>query len=198
MDQPSHQELVTSNLQKLTSNPVHLLPKPVMWFHISWWDLIIVPLIMVMLRFILKSFHCNIILDLFRIQTPLQSNQLMMMKWTISCNSFYQNTMVIFWMLTSRLFSFDNIDYLQIKIVRVDPQRNRNIVAPTLCALSKQNILLIIHHRFGHVYIYRLKLMARKVIMEGPPKHFPGLEEPWPICILTKATKIPRFPIIYV
>ena len=34
--------------------------------------------------------------------------------------------------------------------------------------------------------------MARKWLMGGLPKHFPGLEEPCPIFLLIKATKIPR------
>ena len=57
MNQLIHQEKVTSNLQRLTSNPVTLLQKPVLWFQLSWGDLIIMSLIMVILRFILQSFH---------------------------------------------------------------------------------------------------------------------------------------------
>ena len=34
--------------------------------------------------------------------------------------------------------------------------------------------------------------MARKGLMEGLPENLPELEEPCPICPLTKATKIPR------
>ena len=34
----------------------------------------------------------------------------------------------------------NNYDYLQIEIFKVIPQRNSNIVVPTVCALSKQNI----------------------------------------------------------
>ena len=36
--------------------------------------------------------------------------------------------------------------------------------------------------------------MARKGLMEGLPKNLPELEEPCPICLLTKATKISRDP----
>ena len=46
--------------------------------------LIIVSLIMVMLNLTLQIFQMNIALNLFQIQTPLQSNQLMIIKWTIS------------------------------------------------------------------------------------------------------------------
>ena len=36
--------------------------------------------------------------------------------------------------------------------------------------------------------------MARKVLVGGIPTNIPDLEEPSPICLLTKATKIPRGP----
>ena len=62
---------------------------------------------MVMLRFTLHSFQLNLTLDMFHIQTPLQSNQFMIMKWTISWNYSTQNTMKIFWVLTYRCFRLD-------------------------------------------------------------------------------------------
>ena len=34
----------------------------------------------------------------------------------------------------------NNLDCFQIVIFKVNPQRNRNVVVPTACALSKQNI----------------------------------------------------------
>ena len=43
----------------------------------------------------------------FYIQTPLQLNQSMMMKWTISWNSSTQSTMTIFYILTSICFKLD-------------------------------------------------------------------------------------------
>ena len=49
------------------------------------------------------------------------------------------------------------IDYLQIEVVKVNPQRNRNIVAPTFFALSKQNLSHLIHQVFGHVYVFGIK-----------------------------------------
>ena len=36
--------------------------------------------------------------------------------------------------------------------------------------------------------------MAREGLMEGLPENLPKLEEPFPICLLTMATKIPRGP----
>ena len=68
MNELIHQENVTAILQQITSNPVLLLPKPVL----SQGDLIIVPLIMVMLRFILQSLYWNLTLNMFQIQTTLQ------------------------------------------------------------------------------------------------------------------------------
>ena len=57
---------------------------------------------------------------------------------------------------------------------------------------QKQNLSQIIHQNYGHVSIVRPKQMARKLLMEGLPKNLPDLEEPCPICILTKSTKIIR------
>ena len=68
-NQLSHQESVTFNLQKFTSNPVPLLPKLVLWFWILLGDLLLVPLIMVIFMFTLQSIHCNISLTLFQIHT---------------------------------------------------------------------------------------------------------------------------------
>ena len=68
----------------------------------------------------------------------------------------------------------NNLDYIQIEIFKVNPQRNRNIVVPTICGLSKQNISQRIHQWFGHVYITRLK-MAIKVLMEDLSKNLPDL-----------------------
>ena len=56
----------------------------------------------------------------------------------------------------------NNLDYLQIKIVKVKPHINRNIFVPNVCALPKQNLYQLIHQNFGHVSITRLKLMAIK------------------------------------
>ena len=100
-----YQDSGTANLQQLNSNPVSLLSKLDMRFQLSWGDLIIMSLIMIMLRFTLHSFQLNLTLNLFQIQTPLRSNQLRIKKCTISCNSSIHNMMMIFWMLISIFFS---------------------------------------------------------------------------------------------
>ena len=87
-----------------------------------------------------------------------------------------------------------NIDYIKIKKFKVNPHRDNNIFFPTVCALSKQNLSQLIHQHFGHVSITRLKQMEEKGLMEGLPENIPELEEPCPICIMTKANKIPRVP----
>ena len=61
---------------------------------------------------------------------------------------------------------------------------------------TKKNISQRIHHRFVRVSIYRLKLTARKGLVDGIPKNLPDLEEPCPICVLIKATKINIVPTI--
>ena len=65
------------------------------------------PLIMVMLKFPLQSFHLSLNPNQFQIQIPLWLNQLMIMKWIISWNSSIQNMMTIFWMLISICFNLD-------------------------------------------------------------------------------------------
>ena len=104
MNQLSHQESETAKLQNLTSKTGPILPKPSLWFHLSWVDLIIMPLIMSILRFTLQIFQLNPTINLFHIHTPLQPNKSEIMKWTIYCNYSTQSMIVIFWMLTSRLF----------------------------------------------------------------------------------------------
>ena len=42
----------------------------------------------------------------------------------------------------------------------------------------KKTLSRLIHHRFGHVSITRLKQIARKGLMEGLPENLPKLEEP--------------------
>ena len=107
MKQKNHQYNGTVNLRRITSNPGPLLPEPTLWFQLSWVDLIIMPLIIVMLSFTLHIFQMILTLNQFHIHTPLQLNQLMMMKWIISWNSSTQNMMMIFYMLTSICFKLD-------------------------------------------------------------------------------------------
>ena len=56
INQLIHQESEIANVQPFTSTPRPLLPKQVLWFRLSWGYLIIIPLIMVMMRFTLQSF----------------------------------------------------------------------------------------------------------------------------------------------
>ena len=91
-----------------------------------------------------------------------------------------------------------NYNIFKNKFVKVNPQRNRNVFVPTVCTISKQNLSQLINKRFGHVSISRLKLMARKGLMEGLPTNIPDLEEPCHVCLLTKSNKIPRGTTIYV
>ena len=63
----------------------------------------------------------------------------------------------------------NNLDYLKIEIVKVNTQRNRNIVVPTVCDLSKQNPAQLIHHHFGNISIGRLKQMTGTGLVEGLP-----------------------------
>ena len=82
--QMNHQWSGSDNLQQLTSNPGTLLPTPSLWFQISWEDLIIIQLIMVMLKFTHQIFQLNITLNQSQIPTPLRLIQMVMIKWIIS------------------------------------------------------------------------------------------------------------------
>ena len=103
----NHQESGTANLHQLTSIPGPLLPKPTLWFHLSWGELIIMTLIMVVLNLPLHSFQLSLTLNQFQIHTPLQLNQFMMIKWIISWNYYIQNMIKIFWMLTAICFKLE-------------------------------------------------------------------------------------------
>ena len=67
MNQLIHQDSGTANLQQLTSNPVPLLPTSDLWFQLSWVDLIIMTLIMVILKFTLQIFQFNLTMNQFQI-----------------------------------------------------------------------------------------------------------------------------------
>ena len=107
MNQLIHQEIDAANLHKFTSNFIPVLQNISLCFWPSWGYLIITLLIMVMLRFILQSINLNILLTWFQIRTPLQSNQLTMMKFTNSWNSSTWIMMMIFWVLISRFFRLE-------------------------------------------------------------------------------------------
>ena len=69
----------------------------------------------------------------------------------------------------------NNLDHLQLEIVKINPHRDKNIVVPTICGLSKQTLPQLIHQMFGHISITQIKRMARKGLMEGLPKNLPEL-----------------------
>ena len=135
--QNNHQKNGTANLRQITSNPGPLLPEQTLWFQLSWGNLIIMPYIMVMLKFPPQIFQLSLSLNQLRIQTPLRLNQLMMMKWIISWNSSIHYMMKIFWMLTSRCFKLDwylpllqnSIKYLLCCFIKTEEQMLQSQVA---------------------------------------------------------------------
>ena len=72
----------------------------------------------------------------------------------------------------------NNLDYLKIEFVKINPQINRDILVPTLCILSKQTPSHIIHQRG---FITSIIQMEIKLLIKGLPTNIPDLEEPWPI-----------------
>ena len=90
-----------------------------------------------------------------------------------------------------------NVDYLQIEVCQSQTQKKqRHCGSNCLWSLLK-NISRLIHQCFGQVFIVRFRVMANKGLMKSLPTKLTDLEEPWPICILTKATEIPIGPNIY-
>ena len=63
----------------------------------------------------------------------------------------------------------NNLDYIQLEVVQINPHRDKNLVVPTVRGFSKQTLYQLIHQRFGHISITQLKRMARKGLMEGLP-----------------------------
>ena len=85
----------------------------------------------------------------------------------------------------------NNSEYLQPDIVKANPQRNIDIVVPTICVLYNNNIYKLIYQQIGHVSITTLQRMVSKGHMEVLLTNLPHLEESLPIRLLNKATKIP-------
>ena len=117
--------------------------------------------------------------------------------------SFYLNLLNIVTLLTLKVVLGDHTIRLKTiqtifrsKFVKINPQRNSNIFVPTIYVLLKQTISQFIYQPLGHVYISRLKRMARKILMEGLPTNITNLEQPWTICLLTNITKFTRGPTI--
>ena len=84
----------------------------------------------------------------------------------------------------------NNVDYLKIEIVKVNPKRISNIVVPTVFDISKHNHFHIVHQHFGPCIGYQDKTNGQKRAHERYPKNLPDLEYPLPIFILTEANKI--------
>ena len=55
------------------------------------------------------------------------------------------------------------------KCFNINTHRDKNICVPTVSRISKQTLSQLIHQSFCHVYITRLKLMARKGLLEVLP-----------------------------
>ena len=71
----------------------------------------------------------------------------------------------------------NNIDYLKLKNPKINTHRDKNIVVPTVCGISRQTLYQLIHKSFGDVSITRIKRMARKGLMGGLPENLPEFEE---------------------
>ena len=66
----------------------------------------------------------------------------------------------------------NNLDYLRIKIFKVNPHRDNNTVVPTLCALSK-NPLLAYSSSFLSCLYYHTKTNGKKRTHGRSPRKYP-------------------------
>ena len=109
-------------------------------------------------------------------------------------------TLIIFWI--SRLFlEITLTDYKQLRLssninLQSKTSKKQGYCCPNCMCSIKTNFSQIIHQHFVRVSISRLKLMVRKLLVEYLPTNIPDLEDPFPIFLITKATKIPRGPTI--
>ena len=69
-------------------------------------------------------------------------------------------------------------------------------MVPIFCGLSEKNLSQIIHQRFGHILITRIRQMARKGLMICILRNIPDVYELWTICLSNKETKMTRGMII--
>ena len=88
------------------------------------------------------------------------------------------------------------LDCLWIEVVKVNLQQNMYHMVPTIFGVSKINFYQIFHRHFDHVSPARFWCMAKKDLVKCVPTHLLGLEEPFPIFILTKETNITISPTI--
>ena len=72
----------------------------------------------------------------------------------------------------------NNLDYLQLDILKVKAQRNIYIVVPTVCGLSEYNISFPFHQKVCRVLIIRLQIMANKGLIKNIPMNISDLEKP--------------------
>ena len=144
----------------------------------------------VLLNFPLYIRCKKFIIDQVTLPTPykcVRSNFMLVFK------IIHLNLFPIVILLTLKVFLGDHptrlkpkLDYFKINFFKVNPHRNSNIVVPTVCALSKNNISLLIHQRFSCVSIARIKKMRIEWLIEVLPTNLPDLKEPCPIYLLTK------------
>ena len=66
-----------------------------------------------------------------------------------------------------------NNHYLQLEIFNINPQRDNNIVVPTINILTKHTLYQLINQRFGHVYITHTKLNGKERTHGRSPRKFP-------------------------
>ena len=98
------------------------------------------------------------------------------LKWCVGFQKVTFNLLKNLFCLSSRSFlEVTHLDYLQVLIVKFNPQINWDNMVTTIFGLSKYNISQLIHQLFGHIPMIRVKILAREVTTKGPSTNIPGL-----------------------
>ena len=104
------------------------------------------------------------------------------------------NTLTMWNLKRSGYLTHNNLECLQIGVVKSNPYHIKEVVTPNVCGISNQTISQLVNQHCGRVCIPWLHRMSMKVLMEVLPTKLPNLEEPCEIYLLIMATIITRAP----
>ena len=62
--------------------------------------------------------------------------------------------------------------------------------------MSSRRLGQLVHQKWGHQSNKQLNQLARRGLIDEMPRSIPELEDDFPICTMTKATKLPQNPSI--
>ena len=88
----------------------------------------------------------------------------------------------------------NNLNCIQIKVVKLKPTRNIFIVVLNICGLLKHNLSQLIRKSFGHISISRLRRMLKKGITKDLSKTYLTWNKIASSIYLIKKLKNPEIP----